>query len=139
MSATTNCCVVLNTVLHWLPLLQRISYRIIALVWRSLLGLAPAYLRDLCCPTSSAQGRRSLRSTERGVLMVPFARTATKQNRAFSVVGPSLGTGSLWHCDCIPESTLNLSILASKLSFSAMLGSGALLSSNLEGALYKSL
>ena len=36
---------------------------------------------------------RSLRSTERGVLMVPFARTATKQNRAFSVVGPSLWNG----------------------------------------------
>ena len=80
-------------VLHWLPLLQRISYRIIALVWRSLLGLAPAYLRDLCCPTLGAPGRRSLRSTERGVLMVPFARTATKQNRAFSVVGPSLWNG----------------------------------------------
>src|SRR6218665_2176300 len=28
-------------VLHWLPLQQRISYRIIALVLRSLLGLAP--------------------------------------------------------------------------------------------------
>src|ERR1043165_3309663 len=80
-------------VLQWLPLLQRISYPIIALAWRSLLGLAPAYLRDLCCPTSSAQGRRSLCSTERGVLMVPFARTATKQNRAFSVVGPSLWNG----------------------------------------------
>jgi len=72
------------------PLLQRISYRIIALVRRSLLGLAPAYLRDLCCPTLGSPGRRSLRSTERGVLMVPFARTATKQNRAFTVVGPSL-------------------------------------------------
>src|SRR5688572_32615153 len=77
-------------VLHWLPLLQRISYRMIALVWRSLLGLAPAYLRDLCCPTLGAPGRRSLRSTERGVLKVPFARTANKQNRAFSVVDPSL-------------------------------------------------
>src|SRR5688572_8190121 len=50
-------------VLHWLPLLQRISYRMIALVWRSLLGLAPAYLRDLCCPTLGAPGRRSLRSS----------------------------------------------------------------------------
>ena len=38
-----------------------------------LAGPRPAYLRDLCCPTLSAPGRRSLRSTERGVLMVPFA------------------------------------------------------------------
>src|ERR1043165_7109755 len=73
--------------------MQRILYRIIALVWRSLLGLAPTYLRDLCCPTVSAQGRRFLRSTEWGMLMVPFACTATKQHCAFSVVGPSLWNG----------------------------------------------
>ena len=46
-------------VLHWLPLLQRISYRIIALVWRSLLGRVDRRGRDLCCPTLSALGRRS--------------------------------------------------------------------------------
>jgi len=34
-------------------------------------------------------GRRSLRSTERGFLIVVFAHKTTKQNRAFSVVGPS--------------------------------------------------
>ena len=68
-----------------LGLLRNKSYKLRnALVWRSLLGLAPAYLRDLCCPTLGAPGRRSLRSTERGVLMVPFAHTATKQNRALT-------------------------------------------------------
>src|SRR5688572_6181689 len=34
--------------LHWLPLQQRNSYRIIALVWWSLLGLTSAYLHDIC-------------------------------------------------------------------------------------------
>src|SRR5688572_27060039 len=114
-------------VLHWLPLLQRISYRIIALVWRSLLGLAPAYLRDLCCPTLSAPGRRALRSTERGVLVVPFASTASlllSRIAPSQWLTPPSGIGTLWCCDCITESTLNLSILASKLSFSAVLGSG---------------
>src|SRR6218665_3159594 len=59
-------------VLHWLPLQQRISYRIISLIWRSLLGLAPAYLRDLSHTTMGIPGRRSLRSTEQGLLLVPF-------------------------------------------------------------------
>ena len=38
-------------VLHWLPLQQRIIFRIGAMVWRCILGLAPAYLLDLCYPT----------------------------------------------------------------------------------------
>src|SRR5688572_23339950 len=64
-------------------------YRPIYLVWRCLLGFAPAYLRELCCPVLSARGSRSLRSSEQGLLLVPFARTSTMQNRAFSVRGPS--------------------------------------------------
>src|SRR6218665_3059201 len=64
-------------VLHWLPIRQRIQYRVVSLVWRCQLGLAPAYLRVLCRPVSGAQGSRSLRSAERGVLVVPFARTAS--------------------------------------------------------------
>src|SRR6218665_3554653 len=78
--------------LHWL-LQQRISYRIISLVWWSLLGLAPVYLRDLNHTTMGIPGHRSLRSTEQGLLLVPFAHTAIMQNRAFSVVGPSLWNG----------------------------------------------
>ena len=38
-------------VLHWLPYPQRIVYRISVLVWCSIEGLAPTYLRELCCPT----------------------------------------------------------------------------------------
>src|SRR6218665_1913868 len=77
-------------VLHWLPAEQRISYRIAFMVWRCLLGLAPLYLRELCCPLHSAMSSRSLRSSQQGLLLVPFARTSAKQSRAFSVVGPSL-------------------------------------------------
>src|SRR6218665_4178857 len=80
-------------VLHWLPLQQRISYHVISFVWGSLLGLAPACLRGLCCTTMGIPGRRSLCSTERGFLIIPFAHTTTKQNRVFSVVGPSLWNG----------------------------------------------
>ena len=40
--------------------------------------------------TSSCTGRQSLRSASRGDFVVPHARTAIKQHRAFSIVGPSL-------------------------------------------------
>src|SRR6218665_220781 len=35
----------------------------------ALLGLAPTYLRDLCHTTMGIPGRRSLRSTEQGLLL----------------------------------------------------------------------
>ena len=78
----------MHDVLHWLPIEQRIEYRIAAQVWRCSLGIAPSYLRELSCPVLSARGSRSLRSSEQG-LLVPFACTSKRQRLAFSVVGPS--------------------------------------------------
>src|SRR6218665_2953919 len=80
-------------VLRWFPAEQRISYRIASLVWRCLFGLAPLYLRELCCPLVSAMSSRSFRSSQQGLLLVPFARTSTKPSRAFSVAGPSIWNG----------------------------------------------
>jgi len=74
-----------------------------------------------------------------GLLFVPFARTSTTQARAFLVVGPLVWMGFLWRNDCSPGFFLTHSTLPSKLFFLAVQESGALLSSNLEGALYKSL
>ena len=67
-------------VLHWLPLRQRIEFRVAVLVWYSLIGQAPAYLTDLCRPSLSAWSTRHLRSAEQGLLHVPFARTSTMQS-----------------------------------------------------------
>src|SRR6218665_1635379 len=53
------------------------------------LGIAPAYLLELFILTSSCTGRKSLRSASRGEFLMPQARTAIKQHRAFSTVGPS--------------------------------------------------
>src|SRR6218665_3462859 len=80
-------------VLRWPPAEQRISYRIASMVWRSLDGLAPLYLRELCCPLHSAMSSRSLLSYQQGLLLVPFALTSTKQSHAFSIVGPSIWNG----------------------------------------------
>ena len=59
------------------------------LVWRSVTGFSPSYLTDLCRPVSDLASRRALRSSARGELLVPRARSAFKQRRAFSVIGPS--------------------------------------------------
>ena len=49
--------------------------------------------RELCCPLSSCAGRRTLRSSAHGNLVVPFAPSATMQTRSFSVVGPKTWNG----------------------------------------------
>jgi len=51
-------------VLHWLPYPQHIVYPISALVRRCIKGLAPSYLRELCCSTVTIQRRISLRSSD---------------------------------------------------------------------------
>src|SRR6218665_2761827 len=48
--------------LHWLPVRQRIHYRLSTIVWRCVLGIAPTYLLELFILTSSCTGRQSLRS-----------------------------------------------------------------------------
>ena len=80
----------MRDVLHWLPVQQRIHYRVSSTVWHCVLGRAPTYLQELFTLTSACSGRRSLRSASRGDFMVPHARSATRQRRAFSIVGPSL-------------------------------------------------
>src|SRR6218665_255007 len=81
-------------ILHWIPLRQRIEFRVAAQVWYSLIGQASAYLAQLCCPSLSVGSTvLHLRSAEQGLLHVPFARTSTMQSRAFSVVGPLVWNG----------------------------------------------
>jgi len=57
------------------------------------IGLAPAYLVEFCGPTQSARSSRFLRSADKRLLRVPFARTSIRQKRAFAVVGPSIWNG----------------------------------------------
>ena len=126
-------------VLHWLPLQQRMTYIIAALVWRCLLGLASVCHRELFCPTLGVWGRCCLRSTELGLLLVPFASTSNGQNRAFSVFGPSVWNGLLLVLRLISRVRSVTFYTSLKLSLLAVLGTGAPLSCSREGVLYKSL
>src|SRR6218665_242269 len=57
-------------------------------MYESYLTDTPSYLTDLCRPVSDLASRRALRSSARGELSVHRARSALKQRRAFSVIGP---------------------------------------------------
>ena len=47
--------------LHWLNMDERISFKIALLAYKSIHGLAPAYLSSYCIPVSSLPGRSHLR------------------------------------------------------------------------------
>jgi len=119
----------MHDVRHWLPLKQRIAYRISALVWRTLLGLAPAYLRQLCCPIIGPIGSQSLCSSDQGLLRLPFARSSIRQNRAFSVAGPSTWNGFHLSFASFLGPYLSRSSIICRLFFLAALELGAPLSS----------
>ena len=51
--------------LHWLPLIARIQLKVLTLIYRSHIGQAPSYLRDLVRLPSSAISLRPLRSLDR--------------------------------------------------------------------------
>src|SRR6218665_654870 len=113
-------------------------FRIGAIVLRCILGLAPAYLRDLSCPTRAPEVAVHSAHRNRGsslflLLVPPQPRPVHSRWLA-----PLCGMGFLCRKDCSPIFFLTHFTLASKLFFLAVQGSGALLSSNLEGALYKS-
>jgi hypothetical protein len=73
--------------LHWLPVKQRIEYKLLVLTYRSLNGLAPPYLTELL---HSYQPSRSLRSQDRLLLTAPKSRLKTYGDRSFASAAPSL-------------------------------------------------
>src|SRR6218665_3705115 len=117
-------------VLHWLSAEQWISYRIASLVRRCLLGLAPVYLRELCCPLLSSMSSRSLNRvfSWSSLLVPPLSRSAL-----FPWWVPRSGMCSLLNfgsslepCPCV--------LLTLRLLFLAVLESGAPPSGYLEQA-----
>src|ERR1043165_4047581 len=75
--------------LHWLPLTARIQLKVLVLICRSYVGLAPKYLCDSIRRPTSAVSHCPLRSLDLLNLFVPRVRTAIAQSRAFACIGPS--------------------------------------------------
>ena len=76
--------------LHWLPLRQRIIFKIATLMHQCLNSLAPSYLATDCIAISSMPGRRQLRSAASRQLYIPKTKTMTFGPRSFKVSGPSI-------------------------------------------------
>jgi len=72
--------------LHWLPIVQRITFKIATLTFQTLQHHSPSYLHELLTPHSA---RRSLRSSYQNQLIVPRIDSANGR-RSFSYAAPSV-------------------------------------------------
>ena len=79
---------VLRDQLHWLPIRQRIDFKIAVFVYNALHGRGPTYLSRTCNPVREVGARAHLRSAIRGDLTVPRTRTRRFGPRSFRVSGP---------------------------------------------------
>jgi len=71
--------------LHWLPVRQRIEFKMAVLVYKSLNALSPRYLMD-DCQLIATTGRRRLRSSNVATCEVPRTRTSLS-DRSFTAAG----------------------------------------------------
>lgn len=72
--------------LHWLPVHQRIKFKILCIVFKCLHNIAPSYLSELLCRYTP---RRPLRSQSEDLLITPDHRLQLA-DKAFSISGPKL-------------------------------------------------
>ena len=73
--------------LHWLPVRQRIVYKLATLIHKCLTGRAPSYLAEYCHQAGTR--RPGTRSADTSMLDVPRTRTALG-DRSFAVAGPRI-------------------------------------------------
>ena len=74
--------------LHWLPIKQRIDYKVATLTFNALTRGSPAYIRDLI---TEYKPIRTLRSSSNNLLVVPSTQNNTiLANRAFQNYAPKL-------------------------------------------------
>ena len=73
--------------LHWLPVKQRICFKIMLLTFKCLIGKAPVYLRDMVVKYVP---QRTLRSSDALLLKVPRFKNKTLGARTFAYAAASL-------------------------------------------------
>jgi hypothetical protein len=87
--------------LHWLPVAERIKYKIASLTFKTIHFGKPFYLADLLSPY---QPSRNLRSSISNTLIVPDIRTSVGR-RSFSFAAPTIWNSlpkSLRFCSSLP-------------------------------------
>ena len=76
--------------LHWLPIRQRISYKILILTYKCLHDEAPEYLKDLIVILNPTRPGLRSGSTTAAWLLIPKTKYKTFAHRLFSVAAPTL-------------------------------------------------
>ena len=73
--------------LHWLPVKQRIEFKMLSLTYRCLNNLGPSYLADLLKPYVPS---RTLRSSSSHTLRIPKVNLKSYGERSFEFAAPKL-------------------------------------------------
>ena len=73
--------------LHWLPINERIEYKILTLTYKAMHNMAPKYITDLL---DIRDCTRTTRSSSQIVLNIPKSRTVRYGDRSFSYAAPYL-------------------------------------------------
>jgi len=76
--------------LHWLPVRERIVFKLCMITFKCRHQTAPQYLQELCVPVTASTSRRHLRSAARGNLQVLACRTTSLGPRSFAACAPKL-------------------------------------------------
>ena len=76
--------------LHWLPISQRIEYKIATLTYKSLHQMAPVYLSQMCRPVSQSIFLARNRSATNGDLIPANWRTVHYGQRGFYYASPKV-------------------------------------------------
>jgi len=74
--------------LHWLPVRQRITFKLCVLAYKCLHGMAPPYLTEFHVRTSSQASHPRLRYSSTNSLLVPRTRTCYG-NRNIALASPA--------------------------------------------------
>jgi len=65
--------------LNWLPVRQRVVFKMALMVCKCIDGVAPAYLSDLCIPAMATTGRENLRLASHRILLAPHIQAGVRQ------------------------------------------------------------
>ena len=100
--------------LHWLPIPQRIEFKICCLVHKCIYGFSPTYLRSLLRVADSTFTNTNLRSHQGPLLYQPLGVRRLDKG-AFSVCGPRFWNSLPLVCRCEPSFARFKKILKAEL------------------------
>ena len=89
--------------LHWLPIAQRIDFKILLLTFKALHNLAPSYITNMLKKVDTYSNRNH-RSSSSNLLIIPTTSLVSFGDRCFSFAAPKL-----WNdlpCECRAAKTL---------------------------------